>query len=697
MGKRIKSLDTGDNTDPVRAIREIVQARKEQMIRKGKDISALEVQLRELQVELEATQKALGSFQKKAVRQYGTRNKLVTRTEYDNIIARRKKEVLVHKPAMGAAYVPNAQDFSDMAKIGLFHLEAMGRDFAKWSYQMTRDFGEWITPHLQDEYDKALGEAKEQGVEIKESKRLTAKKKRLATVTGKIEAKLEAQDLARVPRIPIELDEEGQRLQTAYDLAREKYKAAQAVANLITEKEVRIIAQLAKEASERKSVMEKSPRRKENKGPTDTEWDYGIAISLFLEHIDGLKSQATKRTFMETVRAYLNDPINFVSDIAGTGKALLASLDDSFIGRQGLRTFLKGLTGDTKSMKIWIDTATRSFKVMWQTLGRKKVMRMLFAEMISDPEYDLLKKARIALDVVEEEIPVDIPSRIPFAGMAFRMGENAFVASSRYMRYRLGKYYFNVWRKSGRPLDKQNLLDIGRISNSQTGRGKTGARSQKPGFIDNVFWSTRNLKAHIDTLTAHLFNRNMSWFARRQAAINLLRYISGAAMILALANWLDDDSVTWNTKSADFGKIRIGDTRFSVGGGMEILVILASRLITREFTSSVTGKTKSIDTGKYGALTGGDLVFNFFENKFSPAAQLAWKLFVERRGRMGEPIETSKALQEAVTPLIIQNVMETKDSEESANILAALIAETLGVNVQTYDSGKKKTKKRTKI
>ena len=159
MGKRIKSLDTDQElADPVRAIREIVEIRKEQFARKGKDISALESKLRDLQAELDRTKRAANEYTKHAKRVYGKKNTLVTRSEYDKIIARRKKEAakLRHDPRLGAAYVPNAQDFTDLAKIGAFHLEAIGRDFAQWSYRMTRDLGEWVTPLLQDGYDRAL-------------------------------------------------------------------------------------------------------------------------------------------------------------------------------------------------------------------------------------------------------------------------------------------------------------------------------------------------------------------------------------------------------------------------------------------------------------------------------------------------------------------------------------------------------------
>ena len=698
MGKRIKSLDTDqDFADPVRAIREVVGARKEQMVRKGKDVSALEIKLRELQTQLDESKKAFTEFSKKATRQYGRRNTIVTRVEYDKIIERRKEEDALlrpHNPRAGAVYIPNAQDFTDMGKIGVFHLEALGRDFAKWSHEMTRDFGQWITPHLQEEFDKSLKQAETDGLEIKESKRLTTKKKRLATGIKKAEAKIETRDLAKTPRIPIELDAEGQKLQNEYDLAREKLKAAQAVANIITEEEVRIIAQLAKDAADRKTVMENSKRRNTllNEAATTTELEYGIAMSLFLEHVGDLKIEANKRTFKEVLRGYLRNPVDFISDFAGTLKAAKASLDNSFHLRQGLPTFLKGITGDVQSAKIWWNTFLKSWQMMWRGLKKQKVMRGLFAEMISDPDYALLKQAKVALNVTEEEIPVDLPSRIPLLGRLFRAGENAFVGSSRYMRYQLGKQYINIWRKSGKILDKRELESLGRLANSQTGRGDSASKSQRPGLLNNLFWSPRNLRAYIDILTLHLFDRNFSTFARRQAATNLVRYISGAAMILAIAKWVDDDSVTWDSNSADFAKIRVGGSRFAVGGGMAVLVVLASRLATREFTSSTTGKTRSIDSGKFGALGGKDLLWNFIDNKLSPAAQIAISL-IDQKTWKGDKLTTPQMVDDALTPLIIQNVFEAGDVEDSANILAILMAEALGVNVNTYNNTKKKKSK----
>ena len=92
LGKRIKSLDTGETADPVAAIKEVVSARKETMTRRGKDVSALETNLRELQAELDRTKRKFETHKRTAKREYGSKNTLVTRSDYDRIIARRKAD-----------------------------------------------------------------------------------------------------------------------------------------------------------------------------------------------------------------------------------------------------------------------------------------------------------------------------------------------------------------------------------------------------------------------------------------------------------------------------------------------------------------------------------------------------------------------------------------------------------------------------
>ena len=128
---------------------------------------------------------------------------------------------------------------------------------------------------------------------------------------------------------------------------------------------------------------------------------------------------------------------------------------------------------------------------------------------------------------------------------------------------------------------------------------------------------------------------------------------------------------------------------------MAVLIVLVSRLVTRELTSTTTGKTRSIDSGKFGALGGKDLIFNFVNNKLSPAAQLALNL-IDQKTWDGNKLTIPQMVDDALTPLIIQNVIETGSDDDAANVLAALIAEALGVNVQTYPNRKSRVQKNRK-
>ncbi len=758
MGKRIKALDTQTNTDPVDAVQEIIAARVEKKIRDGEDTTELEEENARLKVELDTTKKALDDHIEKTKQQYGSKNKGVKRAEYDAILDRRRAEAakLKHDPRLGAVFVPGAQDFIDIAKIGAFHLEAIGRDFARWSYQMQQDFGEWINPLLVDEYDKVLAaeddaelataikrvqksidtiskkietgdisvkkkkggptspelealrtERKDLQKELQKMRdaakpkkvpktRLEKKKTRLEKGAAKLEKQFDERDFEKRPFVPIELDAEGKRLQAAYDIAKEKFKAAQEAANIITEEEVAIIAQLAKDVAEREIVMKNSVRSNNDNGdgPTTEEYEYGAAWAIFRDYVDSLRTRANVKTVKQAINAYLKNPIDFIVDAAGTMKASKASLDNSFHFRQGLPTFLKGITGDKASAIAWGKTFWKSWGFMWDGLrGSKGSEQALTASIVSNSDFALLEQMKLALFVTEEDIPITVQEKIPFIGRLFRAADVGFVLSGRYMRFQLALQYLKVWRKSGKPVTKKEMEGIGTLVNSQTLRGATASKNQEPGLVNNLLWSPRALRANVDMLTFHLLDRKATSFTKKQAAINLLRYISGTAMLLAIADWIDDDSVTFESTNSDFGKIVAGGIRYSIGGSTAVMVVLASRLIQDEFTSATTGKTSPLSPGS-PFRSGEGLVFNFFKNKLSPAASVALQI-LNRSTRDGDPLTIPWVLDASFTPLIIDSTFEAAEIADAANTLSAVIAEAVGVNVQVFTDKKTlKTKKR---
>jgi hypothetical protein len=204
------------------------------------------------------------------------------------------------------------------------------------------------------------------------------------------------------------------------------------------------------------------------------------------------------------------------------------------------------------------------------------------------------------------------------------------------------------------------------------------------------------IKANIDVLTLHASDRGFSKFARKRAAINLIRIISGQAAVLFLASQLldDDDAIEWDPRSANFGKIRIGNTRFDISGGMGAFIILASRvsIILKNFVtgggtpaikSSVTGELSKVNEGGFGKRTGEDVVYDFFANKLAPAAAVVRDILRNETFEREKPSAKTTA-RDLTVPIPITTYKELKDDPESANLLLGMFAENVGVGAQTY-------------
>jgi hypothetical protein len=73
-----------------------------------------------------------------------------------------------------------------------------------------------------------------------------------------------------------------------------------------------------------------------------------------------------------------------------------------------------------------------------------------------------------------------------------------------------------------------------------------------------------------------------------------------------------------NPFSANFGRIRIGNTRVDVWGGFQPLVRLYAQLLSGKFVGSTTGKEFSLKKGGFGASTRYDILMNFARSKAAP-------------------------------------------------------------------------------
>lgn len=439
--------------------------------------------------------------------------------------------------------------------------------------------------------------------------------------------------------------------------------------------EAKSISKLAKSVSDNKAKIDPaSPIQSPDR------MAYGRALVDFGDYVSGLKNEAKKTTLADVKNAPIKTLVKATSDLAGLAKSLKATLDNSVIGRQGLKVLFT-------HPGVWLKNSLNTFADIVKTFGGKDVMREVSADVLSRPNSlnGLYQREKLALGVIEEAYPTNFPEKIPGLGRVFKASETAFTAFQYRTRADVFDKYMQIAEKSG----ADDIAGIGKIANSLTGRGTFGQRGESMATMtNNVFFSPRFLKSNIDLLTMHFSDSGIGSFARKQAAINTVKVIGGIAAILAIADQVIPGSVEKDPRSADFGKIRIGDTRFDVTGGMSSLATLAARLISSSSKSSTTGKVSKLNTGKFGSMTRTDVILNFFTNKLSPAGSLV-KDILNGEDFQHNKITAIGELNNLLTPMPITTFMELRDNPNSANIVLAMLADMLGISTNTYSKNKK--------
>ena len=416
---------------------------------------------------------------------------------------------------------------------------------------------------------------------------------------------------------------------------------------------------------------------------------YGASEVALNNYVNDIRLANESMSIKETLGAIKKDPVDgiktVVSELAGAAKGIKASMDNSAIFRQGWKVLFT-------NPQIWAKNAAQTFTDIAKQLKVKasdtRVLDGIKAEIYSraNARSGVYKQMKLDIGNLEEAFPSSLPEKIPLFNRLYQASQTAYTGFLYRTRADIADKLIKQATEQGVNLaDKAQAESIGKLINSLTGRGSLGALEKIGKEINTVFFSPKMLKANIDFLTAHQFQRNVSPFVRKQAATNLLKVVMGTATIMGIAETLHPGSIETDPRSSDFGKIRIGDTRFSIGGGMESIVTLATRLLRQSSKSSTTGKVTELGTGAFGSKNGMDVIEDFLQNKLSPASAVMKDLF-NQRDFDGNPITLGGELNNLLTPLPIQNAIDTSKEPDSAGLLWTMIADGLGISTNTYGS-----------
>ena len=419
--------------------------------------------------------------------------------------------------------------------------------------------------------------------------------------------------------------------------------------------------------------------------------EYGASVVALEKYVGDLKLDAKKVNFKEQPIEAIK---KVVSEVPGTLKSLVASLDNSFFGRQGIKTLM-----DTRTSKIWVKNFLKSWGDIATELKGKDAVDLIKADIYSRPNAinGKYKAGDYGLTVLNEEaFPSSIPEKIPVFGRLFKASESAYNGGALRLRADLADRIITKAEKFGvNTLDKAEAEGLGHLISSMTGRGNIGKLGVFSKEVNVLFFSIKFLKSNIDTLTAHAFDKKVQQnkFAKQEALKSTLSVISTMAVILAIAKMLNPDWVEEDPRSTNFGKIKMFGRWTDISGGMASLVTLSSRLIPTQRDGEWGNWYKSssgnwINLGaSYGAMNPEEVFYNFFEGKLSPFARII-KTYTLDQGKdfIGKPVTITDSLKNITFPISVQSYLEmVKDPDSTAiDILGSMILDGLGLSVSTY-------------
>lgn len=384
-----------------------------------------------------------------------------------------------------------------------------------------------------------------------------------------------------------------------------------------------------------------------------------------------------------------------VAQIAGTPRALMATGDLSFGLRQGAKL-------GARYPKEWAEAQAASVKFAGSTQKYEEAM----AAIRNSDHFELINdKMKVALTGANENMEeafagADIAEKIPLAGRAVSAADRAYSGAATELRYRVAK---NIIDKYGgidkfvETFDDKAITDIGEVINTLTGRGgKSGGLTEKHmKTLSTTLFAPRLWAANLNLLNPQFYGR-LSPPARKIALESMGSFAAIAGSVLGLAATAGAN-VGWDPRSADFAKIKIGNTRYDILGGLQQNVRLGAQLITGKKINSETGEETTLGDG-FTAPSRKDILIQAFENKENPLLSYATKL-LEGKTPAGDPVNPLTEGVKIMTPLGAQGVVEaTKDVGSLTDPKAwakgvAMSAPAFGgIGVQTYGTTASKDK-----
>lgn len=404
------------------------------------------------------------------------------------------------------------------------------------------------------------------------------------------------------------------------------------------------------------------------------------------------------------------------ANIAGLPRALMATGDLS----GGLR---QAAPLGSRHPILWAKANVESVKYAL----RPKYYEQEMKKLTDSPEYNVvtdqmgvdLPGAGATMD--EAFIGADYAEKIPVYGkVVIKPAERAYAGVLTKLRYDVAKKAVDA---AGGPENYVKAMDdlygpeaktasraYGEVINTLTGRGgkKGGALDTHMKTLSTVLFAPRLWAANVQRL-------NPVWYAKKYKANpeagklamqSQVTFLTMAGTVLGLAS-ASGAEVGVDPRSADFGKIKLGNTRYDILGGQQQNIVQLARQVTGQKVDSQTGEVDTLGDG-FGASNRFDLAIDMLQNKSNPLLGFAARLMqtaddpdsesaLARQDKYGQEFNIAKETGKLGVPLGVQGAADiAEDTGSKKEGFFKNIPSFFGVGVQTYGNTKTKDQGETK-
>jgi len=285
-------------------------------------------------------------------------------------------------------------------------------------------------------------------------------------------------------------------------------------------------------------------------------------------------------------------------------------------------------------------------------------------------------------------------------GDLIKRSNRAYSAFLNWTRAKTLEKLISEQKWAGNENDVTIAKGLAEFINDATGRGSLKFQGPKGSqlnlersapFVRNALWSPRLLASRLKFLNPYTYTNAPPEV--RQQYINGLMRSAGTWLGFAGLAKMGGAEVNTDPTNADFGKIKIGDTRIDPGAGFQQLLVLAARespkavgeqfgFDTGHFTSSATGKSQEYGKG-FRPKDRISVFEDFAASKLHPTYKLAYDLM---RASSDRPVHVGDRIVQMTLPIMAQDIMDAaKTDPELAAILGPL--SSVGMGTSTYGRG----------